>query len=475
MKDMCYKSEKWFVSPWNYAEEVTKEFTFAENIKIHDISLRDGEQQAGIVFTKDDKIEIAEKLAEVGVHRIEAGMPAVSDQDMEAIKEIVKRNLGPEIFCFARCMVPDVQRAVDCGVDGIVVEIPSSEHIIKYAYGWPLEKAVDLSIEATQFAKENGLYTVFFPIDASRAEMGWFLDLIEKVATEGHMDALAIVDTFGGCSPHSIPYLTKKIKERINKPLETHFHDDFGLGSANTLLGLAAGAEVAHVTVTSIGERAGNAALEDVVLSLLTMYGIDVGIKYEKLYELSKLIRKRSGLQIPSNRPIVGDMIYKVESGIIASWLKECGEEHCLELFPFKWDLVGHEPAEIVLGKNSGADSIGEWLKKLNVEATEEEIKQILGKVKKRSFEKIGLLTDPLQLSPQELEVGHRCAYTIDTFRVQLEKAQLRVNFIKGIFLKPLSSGQMMDWPDALLEGYNRLSEELPEYSAFLYANCSKG
>ena len=389
-----WKSEKWFVSPWNYADEVTKELSFAEKIQIHDVTLRDGEQQAGFAFNKDEKVEIAEKLAEVGVHRIEAGMPIVSKQDEAAIKEIVKRNLGPKIFCFSRCMIPDVKRAVDCGVDGVIMEIPSSEHIIKYAYGWPLERAIDLSIEATNFAKENGLYTVFFPIDASRADMEWFLNLIEKVSTEGHMDALGVVDTFGGCSPSAIGYLIKEIKKRIDKPLEAHFHDDFGLGSANTLLGLAAGAEVAHVTVTSVGERAGNAALEDVVLSLLTMYNIDVGIQYDKLYELSKFVRRISGLHIPSNRPIVGDMIYKLESGIVATWSLACGEEHILELMPFRSDLVGQEPPEIVLGKKSGLTSIAEWLKKIGVEASEEESGNILQKVKEKSIEKKGLLTE---------------------------------------------------------------------------------
>ena len=375
-------------------DDVTKDLSFAENIRIHDVTLRDGEQQTGLAFSKDEKVAIAEKLAEIGVHRIEAGMPIVSQQDTAAIKEIVKRNLGPEIFCFSRCMVPDVKRALDCGVDGIIVEIPASEHIIEYAYGWELQKAIDLSIEATSFAKENGLYTVFFPIDASRADMEWFLSLIEKVATEGHMDALGVVDTFGVCSPNAVTYFVKAAKERINKPLEAHFHDDFGLGAANTLLALAAGAEVAHVTVTSIGERAGNAALEDVVISLLTMYGIDVGIQYEKLYELSQFIRKIAGIQVPTNRPIVGDMIYKLESGIVASWFQACGEEHVLELMPLRWDLMGQEPAEVVLGKKSGLASVDEWLRRIGLDASEEQKMVILQKVKEKSIEKKGLLNE---------------------------------------------------------------------------------
>ena len=289
VKKEPWHTENWFVSPWNYLPEVTRDFTPPKQVKIHDITLRDGEQQAGIVLTKDDKIRIAEKLAEVGVHRIEAGMPATSPADEAAIREIVKRNLGPEIFCFSRCMVDDVKRAADCGVDGVVMEIPASEHLIELAYQWPLERVIDLSIRATTAAKEMGLYTVYFTIDATRADMGWFLNLIERVATEGHMDAFTLVDTFGVLSPHGASYFTKKVKERINKPLEIHFHADFGLSVANTIAAVLAGAEVIHSTVTGIGERAGNTPMEETVLALLTLYGIDAGIKYPKLNELSAL------------------------------------------------------------------------------------------------------------------------------------------------------------------------------------------
>ncbi len=192
-----WKTNDWFVSEWNYAPEVTKDFKFAKNIKIHDVTLRDGEQQTGVILSKDEKIRIAEGLAEAGVHRIEAGMPIVSPSDNDAIKEIVKRNLGPQIFSFARCMKEDVKRAVDTGVKGVVMEIPSSKHMLELAYRWPLEKAIETSIEATSFAHKNGLEVVFFPIDFSRAELKWAIDLIEKVGKEGHMDALALVDTFG--------------------------------------------------------------------------------------------------------------------------------------------------------------------------------------------------------------------------------------------------------------------------------------
>jgi isopropylmalate/homocitrate/citramalate synthase len=390
-----WKTDKWFVSPWNYEPEVVKQFKFppAKDIKIHDISLRDGEQQAGIVYSLEDKVKIAKALADVGVHRIEAGMPAVSKVDEAAIKEIVQLNLGPDIFAFSRCIASDVKLAKECGVKGIVVEIPSSEHIIKHAYGWELQKAIDLSIEATLLAKDLGLYTVWFPIDASRADMGWFLDLIEQISTEGHLDALAVVDTFGGISPHAIPNLIKNIKKRVKKPLEPHFHDDFGMGVANTLMALACGCTVAHTTVTGIGERAGNAAMEELVLALLTMYGIDIGIKTEKFCALSKLVRDLSRTQIPSNRPIVGETLLNVESGIVASWVRRCRAENPLELGPFVPSLVGQQPIDLVMGKSSGVDSVAEWLEKMGVDASQEQREAIVLKVKDFSIKKKGLLT----------------------------------------------------------------------------------
>lgn len=394
MTNTPWRTEKWFTSPWNFLEEVRRDVNFADRIKLHDVSLRDGEQQAGLIFNKDQKIKIAERLAEVGVHRIEAGMPAVSPQDEAAIKELVKKNLGPEIFAFARCTKEDVKRAADCGANGIVVEIPSSEHIIEYAYKWPLQKAIDLSIEATSYAKELGLYTVFFPIDMSRADMNWVLDLVEKVATEGHMDALAIVDTFGGLNPHAIPYLIKKTKERINKPIEVHFHDDYGLGAANTLIALANGADVAHTTITAIGERAGNASYEDIALSLLTMYGLDLGLDYEKIYSTSKFLRDISGLQVRQNRGIVGDNIFDIESGIVSGWYQNVKGVAPLELSPYLPSLIGHKDTQVVIGKHSGLPSINIWLDKLGLEIESNDQKlEILRIIKEKAYEKSNLIS----------------------------------------------------------------------------------
>ncbi len=389
-----WQTDGWFVSPWNFLPEVTQGWNFPSKIAIHDVTLRDGEQQAGVVFTKDDKIRIASLLDEAGIQRIEAGMPAVSPSDAEAIKTIANMGLNAEVFSFCRCMVEDVQRAAETGVKGVIMEVPSSEHIIEHAYKWPLERAIETTIEATSYAHEQGLYTVFFPIDASRAEMTWYLNLIERIATEGHMDALVLVDTFGVLSPQAVQYFVTRTKERIQKPLETHFHMDFGLGVANTIVALMNGVETVHTTVTGLGERAGNVPTEDLALALITMYGVDTGVKLDKLYGLSKEVLKLANHAIPPNRQIVGDNLFDVESGIISTWYKNTNPHHLTEMFPFLPEVVGHVEPRIVLGKGSGIDSIAIWLQRLEVKATDEEMQEILVRVKSVSLEKRALLTE---------------------------------------------------------------------------------
>ncbi len=384
---------KFFTSPWNYTPEAREGLDFADRIKFHDVTLRDGEQQAGVAFTADDKLAIAKRLAEAGVQRIEAGMPIVSPQDEEAVRSIVEADLGSEIFSFARCMVPDVEKAKECGADGIVIEIPSSGHIIERAYGWPLDRAIKSSIEATAAAKEAGLYTVFFTIDSSRAELDWYLDLVTRVAEEGHMDALALVDTFGVVTPQAIPSWVAKVRERLpDTPLEAHFHEDFGMAVANTIAALACGVEVVHSTVTGVGERAGNAAMEDVAMALEMLYGLDTGLDTSKFYELSRLVRERAGHSIPSNRQVVGERLYEVESGIIAGWYHQAIDEYPTELFPYHWDLVGQPPARVVYGKGSGLPSVAVALESLGVEADDEQMRKLVGMIKARALQHKALL-----------------------------------------------------------------------------------
>lgn len=388
-----WKTDKWFISPWPYLPEVTKKYNFAPKIKIHDVTLRDGEQQTAVVFRREEKVAIAKQLDALGIHRIEAGMPAVSEQDKAAIQDIAALGLKSEVFAFARCIPEEIKVIKACGCKGVVIEIPASDHMIKNAYGWTFDRAMKSSIDATRAAKEAGLYTVFFTIDATRTEVERLLDIVEQVATEGHMDAFTLADTMGGCTPDAVYHVIKRAIERLKKPVEIHCHQDFGLGVANTLAALQAGASVAHTTVTGLGERAGNVPTEDVVMSLLCLHGIDLGIRTQKFCEVSKFVMEKAKVTQPPNRPIVGDKLYEVESGIIAGWVRLARNDNPLEYVPFSADLVGQKPVSIVLGKNSGPPSIEEWCEKLGIKANEQERMALLQAVKAKSFEKKDLLT----------------------------------------------------------------------------------
>ncbi|MBI2842921.1 MAG: pyruvate carboxyltransferase [Armatimonadetes bacterium] len=393
---MLHRNARWYVSPWNYYPEVTGDFEFAENILIHDVTLRDGEQETGVVFTAQDKIEIAKKLAALGVHRIEAGMPAVSAEDEYAVKSIVDMNLGPRIFSFARCMVSDVQMAAQAGCDGIVMEIAANQEFVEKAYGKTFDWAKKAAIDATIAAKELGLYTAFFTIDGTRAEIDALLDMVDEVATNGHMDSFVIADTFGCATPEAARAMMRRIKARFKQPVEAHFHMNFGLGVPNTIAALAAGADVAHVTVCGIGEGAGNTPIEDVVMSLKCLYNKDVGIRTEKMVETAEFVCDiANGHAIPVNRPFLGERVFKMESGagvMFAVNAAKAGDFGIM--YSYNPALVGQPPMDFVLGKKSGTYTTNLWLERMSRTATDDQSMDILARVKELALGKRELLTE---------------------------------------------------------------------------------
>jgi isopropylmalate/homocitrate/citramalate synthase len=207
------------------------------------------------------------------------------------------------------------------------------------------------------------------------------------------MDALALVDTFGVISPHSMQYFTRAVQSKIDTRLEAHFHQDFGMGVANTIMALAEGVEVAHTTVLGIGERAGNTPMEETVMALKTMYGVDIGIDTTKLTPLASLVQELSGVAVPDNKPVVGKALYAIESGIIASWYKNCGDQFATELFPVRWTATGNEAARVVMGKGSGIDSVNMWLQEAGMQVSDEDALKITQAVKQASLKTKKLLT----------------------------------------------------------------------------------
>jgi len=384
-----YWTENWWISEYNFADEIRKDFDFADKVGIHDSTLRDGEQTSGVVFRKDEKIEIAHMLDEVGVARIEAGMPAVSKEDADAITEISKAGLNAKIVVFSRAMVADIDRAVDCGVDGVIIEVPSGYPKLEYQFKWSEEQVIDKSVDALTYAKEKGLETIFFPHDTTRAKLPFLERLLGEVLRQAKPDSTVVVDTTGSALPSGVKYLVKKVRSMVDIPVEVHTHNDFGMGVATTVAGAEGGANMLHVCINGLGERTGNASLEEVAVVMQVLYGVDLGIKMDKLVELSRLTERLGGIKLPRNKPIVGEACFTRETGLFMDVLRETP----LAIFPLHADVLGRE-FEIVLGKKSGKASISVKLEDAGLEATDEQIQEILAEVKSRAISRKELISD---------------------------------------------------------------------------------
>ena len=394
---MPYKNDLWYTSPWNFDENNKKLFHFADNIQIHDVTLRDGEQQNGVVFNVKQKVELAEKMAEIGIDRIEAGFAAVTPQDEEAIREICKHKFGPKIFTFARCMIQDLDLVKDMGCDGVCLEIPANEELIQYGYKWDTQKAIDNAIKASLYAHEIGLFSCLFCLDSSRADWNYLTKFIDAIYKDGYFDSIACVDTVGALNPLGSYAMVQAMKSRYpDKIIEFHAHDDFCTGSANTVMALAAGAQVAHTSLAGIGERAGNVSFEEVVMQLLLTYGVELDIKYNKLYDLARLTLDMAGYDVRPNKGIFGTDISKLETGLAAGWLENLKKEgkSPLLMIPYLYKLTGHPDTTYSLGKHSGAPSVQFYLNQLGYKDVDKEtVGVILKSVKEKAYEIKNVLT----------------------------------------------------------------------------------
>lgn len=389
MNRYAWRTENWWVSPFNYREEYRNSWKLQKSIKIHDATLRDGEQTPGVVLKKEEKIRIAEKLSEAGIHRIEAGMPAVSKEDREAIAEIIKLNLPSTIFGFVRAKEEDIIMAKECGVDGVIIEVPIGKPKLDYQFNWSVDRVIESSVFAIKKAKELGLYTVYFPYDTTRADEDDLTKLLRQIKDNSLPDSVGVVDTMGCALPGATQYLIKLIKSIMNIPLEIHTHNDFGLALANSITAVMTGAEVVHGCVNGIGERTGNCSTEEVAVVLQILMGIDMGMDISKLQELSDLVRETTGFEIVKNKPIVGQEIFTRESGIGADALFRMP----LSMFALNPTFL-NKKAKLVLGKKSGMMSINVKLQEYNIELDEEQKKKLLLDVKQKGVEKKGNLTE---------------------------------------------------------------------------------
>ena len=344
-----------------------------------DTTLRDGEQTAGVVFANEEKLAIATMLSDLGVDQLEVGIPTMGGDEKNAIKSIVKRNLKSSIMAWNRAVISDIQESIDCGVDAVAISISVSDIHIKNKLKTSREWVLENMVKSVEYAKKNGLYVSVNGEDASRADREFLIKFM-KAAKEVGADRFRYCDTVGVMGPFQIEEEIKCLHDNAKLDIEMHTHNDFGMATANAIAGLRGGANHVGVTVNGLGERAGNAALEEVVMALKFVYGCDVNMDTTMFREISEYVSKASGRELPIWKAIVGTNMFAHESGIHADGAIKNPKNY----EAFDPSVVGLE-RQIVIGKHSGKAAIVNKFKEYNIELTNEEASVILEMVRSTS------------------------------------------------------------------------------------------
>jgi 2-isopropylmalate synthase len=345
-------------------------------IKIFDTTLRDGEQTPGVSLTAEDKIEIAKQLGLLGVDVIEAGFPSSSDGEKKVVKEIAHLGLSSEICGLSRATRSDIDAALGCDVGLVHVFIPTSPVQMKYAVNLSEEQVLAATVDSIQYVKAHGVKCEFSPMDATRSEMP-FLKKVCKAAQDAGMDSLNVPDTVGIMIPKTTFKLIEELRTVVTVPISTHCHDDFGLSVANSLAAVEAGAAQVHVAVNGLGERAGNASLEEVVMALTQIYKYKTNVNTRLLYSTSRLVASLTGIAVQANKAIVGENAFAHESGIHTRGVTE----KPLTFEPIKPELVGRT-RKLVAGKLAGTRGIKAELEEIGINPNEDQLKEIVQRVK---------------------------------------------------------------------------------------------
>ncbi|ADG14004.1 homocitrate synthase family protein [Methanocaldococcus infernus] len=369
--DLLYENTWKAPSPYNPKLKL-------KDIYIYDTTLRDGEQTPGVCFTKEQKLEIARALDELGVSQIEAGFPIVSKREAEIVKAIASENLNADILALSRIRKEDINKAIDCDVDGIITFIATSPLHIKCKFkGKRLEDFFDTIVECIEYAKSHGLFVAFSAEDGTRTPLE---DLIRvhKLAEEAGADRVHVADTAGTATPQAMEFICKALTCSLNKAhVGVHCHNDFGLAVINSIYGLIGGAKAVSTTVNGIGERAGNTSLEELIMSLIVLYDVDLKLNLEVLPKLCRMVEEYSGIKNPKNKPIVGELVFSHESGIHV----DAVIENPLTYEPFLPEKIGLK-RNIILGKHSGKRAVKYKLKLLGVEVEDKLLDKIVERVK---------------------------------------------------------------------------------------------
>jgi isopropylmalate/homocitrate/citramalate synthase len=358
------------------------------SVGLYDTTLRDGEQTVGVVLDPEQKLEIARALDELGIDRIEAGFPRVSQDDWDAVKLIAGAGLRAEIWGFSRAVPADLEALVELGVTVSVIESPISDLKLE-ALGVSREKMLGRITAAMAFAAGNGIHAAFFGVDSTRADPA-FYERVYSSAIEAGAREVCVVDTLGIASPEAVSELVERTVALAGPDVPVHFHghNDFGLATAAAVAAVRAGARWIHGTINGMGERAGNANLGEVALALRALYGVESNLRLDRIREVSEHVRELSGYALEPWKPVTGETLFRRESGAVASQFHDPPS-----IEPYSSELVAAERA-IVLGKKSGLDSIRIKADELGLELPEDRRAEVLAAVKELGARKRGLVTD---------------------------------------------------------------------------------
>lgn len=357
-------------------------------IRFYDTTLRDGEQTVGVVLSPEQKLAVARALDELGVERIEAGFPRVSEDDRRAVELIRDAGLRAEIWGFSRAVHADVDAILELGLSATVIESPLSDLKLE-ALGVSREKMLGRIADSVSYAAGRGILVAFFGVDGSRADLA-FLEQAYRSAVEAGAKEVVVVDTLGIASPEAAAFLVSRVRGWLGPDVPVHFHghNDFGLATAAAIAAVRAGAEWVHGTINGMGERAGNASIGEVAMAATALYGADTGLRLDRIRQVSALVRSLGGYELEPWKAVVGENLFVRESGAVAA---QFHDPPAIE--PFSSALVGAE-RRIVLGKKSGLDSIRIKADELDLDVPEDRHAALLDAVKKLGTEKRALVTD---------------------------------------------------------------------------------
>jgi homocitrate synthase NifV len=383
---MATDSKIW-VSELNARPEIRGAYS-QRSVQFYDTTLRDGEQTVGVVFSPQQKLQIAQKLDELGISRIEAGFPRVSPEDGEAIKLMQKAGIRAELWGFSRAVAADIEELVRLGVGATVIEAPTSD-IKLAAYGLSQDEVLRRITSAVNTATRSNIRVAFFAVDGTRTGLE-FLKKVYLAALDAGAKEIVVVDTIGACGPEAAELLTREVCGWVGPevPVHWHGHDDFGLGTACAVAAVRGGASWIQGTINGMGERAGNADIGEIGLALRCLYDVPVVMDLTKVRAVSTAVARAAGYTLDAWKPVVGENLFTRESGAVAS------QFHIPEAIePYSSEIVSAQ-RRIVLGKKSGLDSIDIKARELGLAFAPEQRAAILAQVKKQAVAKAGLLTD---------------------------------------------------------------------------------